>query len=86
MEDMQFEVITDGPDKLVEIPFEVPLRGIEVNTTLHLPEWPGTPLRGGHPRCLLRSHRPRRPQDAQHMVVDHKTTSIAGDQHPIISP
>ena len=81
MEDMQFEVITDGPDKLVEIPFEVPLRGIEVNTKLHLPEWP-------EPRYVEVIHVAYSGRidlvarkDDQHMVVDHKTTSVAGDQY-----
>jgi hypothetical protein len=37
---MQFEVVTDDGTKLVEMPFEVPLCGVEVNTNIQLPDWP----------------------------------------------
>lgn len=78
--EMQFAVIRDGDTPLVEIPFEVPLCGYEVKTDIQLPDWP-------EPRYIDTIHVAYSgridlvaSKDDRNMVVDHKTTSVAGDQ------
>ena len=81
MPDMQFKVLFDNEEPLVEMPFEVPLCGVEVNTNIQLPDWP-------EPRYIHTIHVAYSGRidlvaykGEQNVVVDHKTTSIAGDQY-----
>jgi hypothetical protein len=79
--DMQFEVIKDQGKPLVEIAFEVPLAGIDVNTNIQLPDWPEPQrVRTIHVAWSGRIDLVAR-KNGRNLVVDHKTTSVAGDQY-----
>jgi hypothetical protein len=78
--DYEWTVLSNG-EPLIERPFELPLGVLEVNTPIQLPNWPEPRLvksihvawSGKIDLIANVAHRNR--------VVDHKTTSIAGDNY-----
>ena len=80
--DYEWEVLRDEQgEPLIERPFELPLGVLDINTRLQLPDWPEPRLvksvhvawSGKIDLLATVAHRNR--------VVDHKTTSIAGDNY-----
>ena len=80
--DYEWEVLRDEQgEPLIERPFELPLGVLDINTRLQLPDWPQPQLvksihvawSGKIDLIANVAHRNR--------VVDHKTTSIAGDNY-----
>lgn len=81
MPDYQWEILRDREGALlVEIPFELPLGVLEVNAEIKLPNWP-------EPKFVSEVHVAWSGRidkivavNGKTRIVDHKTTSIDGDQ------
>jgi hypothetical protein len=78
--DYEWTVLNDG-ELLIERPFELPLGVLEVNSQMQIPEWP-------EPRQVKAIHVAWAGRidliantNNRNRVVDHKTTSIAGDTY-----
>jgi hypothetical protein len=78
--DFQWNVLSDTSGLLIEQPFEVPLGVLEIDTEIQLPHWE-------QPRHVSHIHVAWSGRidlvaetNGFNRVVDHKTTSIAGDQ------
>lgn len=78
--DYEWTVLADGAP-IIERPFELPLGVLEINTQLQLPDWP-------EPRLVRAIHVAWSGKidlvanvNNRNRVVDHKTTSIAGDAY-----
>jgi PD-(D/E)XK nuclease superfamily len=78
--DYEWSVLSDG-ELLIERPFELPLGVLDINTPLQLPDWP-------EPRHVKSIHVAWSGKidlianvANRNRVVDHKTTSIAGDNY-----
>ena len=80
IQDDGWNILQDNGEQLIEKPFEVPLGVLDVNTDIQLPDWPeprhvSTIHVAWSGRIDLVAH-----VNGQNRVVDHKTTSVAGDQ------
>lgn len=80
LQDEGWEILADHGEKLIEKPFEIPLGRLDLNTEIQLPEWP-------EPRHVAAIHVAYSGRidlialvNEHNRIVDHKTTSIAGDQ------
>jgi PD-(D/E)XK nuclease superfamily len=81
IQDLGWEILEDNGEQLIEKPFEIPLGRLDVNTKIRLPEWP-------EPRHVEAIHVAWSGRidlvahvNGHNRVVDHKTTSIGGDQY-----
>lgn len=77
--DYEWRILSDSAGLLIERPFEVPLGVIEVNALIKLPEWfDQCYVRYIHVAWSGRIDVGAKLQE-RNRIVDHKTTSIAGD-------
>lgn len=77
--DYSWEILRTNDGPIVEVPFELPLGVLDVVSELQIPEWDGPRFVSkvhvawsGRIDCVANVHGMSR-------IVDHKTTSIAGD-------
>lgn len=78
--DYQWTVLSDSTGLLVERAFEVPLGVLEVNSTIHLPNWE-LPQHVSHIHIAWSGRIDLIAEcNNKHRVVDNKTSSIGGDQ------
>lgn len=78
--DYQWNVLSDQNGLLVERAFELPLGVLEVNEEIQLPSWP-KPVRVGRIHVAWSGRIDLVAEcNFRNRIVDHKTTSIAGDQ------